>query len=100
METVIDFRPIDKEAAEKLATWRYQPPLDFYNHAETPEYYLDPENRYFIVYQNNKILGFYCSGYECRVPGGNYKEEALDIGIGLNPDFVGQGFGRFFLRAL
>lgn len=99
MDSIIFFKPIDKEAAEDLATWKYEPPLDLYNHTEPAEYCLRPENNYFVAYKGDKILGFYCFGEECIVSGGDYEVEALDIGIGLNPEFVGQGFGKAFFKA-
>jgi ribosomal-protein-alanine N-acetyltransferase len=33
------------------------------------------------------------------VPGGDYDEEALDIGGGLRPDLTGQGLGPSFMEA-
>ena len=33
-------------------------------------------------------------------PGGDYSASALDIGLGLHPDLVGQGYGGAFIEAI
>lgn len=84
--------------AKDLASWKYKAPLDFYNHSDSPYFYLDPANNYSLLFKEKDILGFYCYGLECQIKGGNYKEEALDIGIGLNPKFIGKGLGKKFFQ--
>ena len=37
------------------------------------------------------------AGPEAQVPGGDYSEPALDIGIGLRPDATGRGLGKLVL---
>jgi RimJ/RimL family protein N-acetyltransferase len=71
----------------ELATWRYEPPYDFY--AGDQEEPLNPE-RYFAVRDDDcAMIGFYY--YE---PNG----DVLDYGLGLRPDLTGRGFGLDFFR--
>ena len=96
----ITFAAISEETAKILETWKYKAPYDFYNHSEPIEFYLNPENQYHIAFLEDEILGFYCLGLECQVPGGDYKDKVLDIGISLNPKFIGKGLGTIFFNAV
>lgn len=58
------------------------------------EFFLDPENGYFGIFGDNGRLEGFCNfGYDAQVTGGDYTEEAIDIGISLHPDLVGRGLG-------
>ena len=35
-----------------------------------------------------------------QVPGGDYRANALDIGMGLRPDLTGQGRGLMYVKAI
>jgi aminoglycoside 6'-N-acetyltransferase/ribosomal-protein-alanine N-acetyltransferase len=72
---------------DELATWRYEPPYDFYNGDE--EEVLNPE-RFFSVRDDDELIGFYY--YE---PHG----DVLDYGLGLRPDLTGRGHGLDFFHA-
>ena len=37
---------------------------------------------------------------EGQVSGGHYSAEALDIGMGIRPDLIGQGRGKLYARAV
>ena len=72
----------------ELATWRYDPPYDFYDGDQEEPH--NPE-RYFAVRDSNgEMTGFYY--FE---PVG----DVLDYGLGLRPDLVGRGLGLDFFRA-
>ena len=76
------------EGFAERATWRYEPPYDFYD--ETPEPVKNPE-RYFAVREDDgSLIGFYY--FE---PNG----DVLEYGLGLRPDLTGRGLGLEFLRA-
>jgi RimJ/RimL family protein N-acetyltransferase len=77
-------RPEDFDA---LASWKYEPPYDFYNGDE--EEILNPE-RFNSVRDDDELIGFYY--YE---PNG----DVLDYGLGLRPELVGRGLGLEFFRA-
>ena len=97
---IIKFQEINETCAEQLSHWKYHPPLNFYNHKESPEYYLKEENHYRVALIGSEVLGFYCYGKEAQVSGGDYSDDALDFGLGLNPEYIGQGLGRAFLAAV
>jgi RimJ/RimL family protein N-acetyltransferase len=71
---------------DALATWRYEPPYDFYDGDVEPV--LNPE-RFFSVRDDDELIGFYY--FE---PNG----DVLDYGLGLRPDLVGRGLGLDFFR--
>jgi RimJ/RimL family protein N-acetyltransferase len=70
-----------------LATWRYEPPYDFYDgDLEEP---LNLE-RYFAVRDDDEhVIGFYY--YELV-------GDVLDYGLGLRPGLPGRGLGLDFFR--
>ena len=41
-----------------------------------------------------------CFGKEARVPGGNYREDALDMGLGVHPFHTGRGMGITYVGAV
>ena len=97
------FRPIDREAAERIIAWRYEPPYDFYNlNASALPELLAPEHAYYFAsMRHDDLVGFCCFGPDARVPGGDYNDaSALDVGIGLRPDLTGRGLGAAFLFAV
>ncbi len=91
--------------AEQITTWHYPPPYELYNIAPeeretTIAYFLNPDNRCFALRDGDGLLlGYGSLGADAQVPGGDYAEEALDLGIGIRPDFTGQGQGKRFLAA-
>ena len=97
------FRPIDRDAAERIVGWRYEPPYDFYNldPSGLPAL-LAPEHAYYVASaDDDDLVGFCCFGPDARVLGGDYDDATtLDVGIGLRPDLTGRGFGSAFLRAV
>jgi GNAT superfamily N-acetyltransferase len=98
----LTFRPIDETAARAVIGWRYEPPYDRYNlEGEVPEaavaFLLDPVNRYYRMDDTSgELAAFCCFGHDARVVGGDYRAEALDIGMGVRPDLTGRGLGAHF----
>lgn len=82
--------------ANEIAGWTYPHNWSVYN--LSPETALfTPEAGYFAVLGSHETLvGFACSGVEARVPGLIARADALDIGWGMNPTFVGGGHGTEF----
>ena len=39
-------------------------------------------------------------GADARVPGGDYSDAALDIGLGIKPELTGRGLGGAFVEAV
>ena len=99
------FKPITEKDVRRVFTWKYEAPYDIYNlPLETIEeelgYFLDPQNNFFAVFSDEELAAFCSFGSDARVPGGDYSEEALDIGMGVQPGLTGQGKGSEFARAV
>src|SRR5262249_2678489 len=77
-----------REDLGEIATWRYEPPYDFYDgdqeSVESPERYFAARN------DDGALVGFYY--FEPH-------DEALDYGLGMRPDLTGRGLGLHFFRA-
>ncbi|GAB4281072.1 MAG: hypothetical protein Kow0080_34460 [Candidatus Promineifilaceae bacterium] len=104
----ITFLPVDPASAAEIICWEYPPPYDVYNLAtENPRtkkaaiaYILEPSNHFYVMKRGDGRLLAFCSyGQDAQVLGGNYQEEALDIGLGVHPDFTGHGWGHWFASA-
>lgn len=96
--------PLHEAAIREILTWNYEAPYDFYNPTADEgviEHFLDPENCYFaILNEHGNLVGYCCYGAEARVPNGDYSAPALDIGIGMHPDWTGKGYGSPAIRAI
>lgn len=102
----LSFRSMDEASARAILTWQYEPPYDLYN----PDWkgiegavreFLDPDNSYYSMTAGTGDLQAYCCfGSEAQVPGGDYQETALDIGLGVRPDLTGQGLGHLYVQAV
>lgn len=94
---IIVFDPMEEPAARAIARWRYEPPYDIYNlenSTESIRYALDPRNNYYTMRNDDgDLIGFCSFGLDGQVPGGDYRLEALDIGMGVRPDLTGKGHG-------
>ena len=90
-----------KEIATQIASWHYEPPYDFYNGDGTQELIEEIlDESYKVVLDGESIIGFYCTGQSALVPFGHtvnaYSAPCIDLGLGMNPVFVGQGKGQLF----
>lgn len=100
-------RPLEEQDARDILGWRYPSPYDFYNPPEDDhaDYYvsqfLDPALAFHaIIDQEARFIGFCSFGTDGQVPGGDYREDALDIGLGMRPELTGQGLGEAFFGAI
>lgn len=104
-EPSFTLRPLTRSDAETIFTWRYPAPYDLYNLdarplSEAVEPLLDPEHRYYAVLDvEGELIAFRCFGSDAQVEGGDYSEDALDMGGGLRPDLVGRGLGPSVISA-
>lgn len=94
--------PMDHAAASAIVAWRYPPPFDLYNVQDDPlgtALFLSgvASGYYQIRDAAGELVGFCCFGEEARVPGGDYADPALDLGLGVRPDLVGRGQGMGYL---
>jgi ribosomal-protein-alanine N-acetyltransferase len=101
-ELKITYRFADEKSAREFVQWKYEPPYDVYNCPrekveKAVQHNIDPENNVYAMFnQNNKLIGYCSYGKDAQVPGGNYSEEALDIGLMIKPELTGQGLGAKF----
>ncbi len=106
MKTValFKYRPAIVETATQYVRWEYAPPYHIYNCLpsyleEEITYQVDPYNNIYTIHDRAGELVGYCSfGADARVRGGDYSDEALDIGLMIHPDLTGQGLGAGFVR--
>lgn len=93
----------ENDAREYIA-WRYDAPYDIYNVVmddnELRDYVafcVDPSNRMFAIRDSRaEMVGFCVYGADARINGGDYRQDALDIGMGIRPDHTGRGLGGTF----
>ena len=100
-------RPLKEQDARDILRWRYEQPFDFYDPPDDGRedhyvaQFLRPEFNFHAVTDSyGRFIGFCSYGADGQVPGGDYSEEALDIGLGMKPEFTGQGRGIEFFTAI
>ncbi len=101
--TTFAFRPLTEEDARIMIDWRYEGRAAFYDLA--PEDFaeiLEELTSYRAATDEaGELAGFFVFGAGAQVPGGRdaglYPPDALDVGLGLRPDLVGQGLGTRFV---
>lgn len=100
-------KPLEERHAWDILSWRYPSPYDFYNppvddHQEHyVKQFMNPEfNFHAVLDACGTMVGFCSFGIDGQVPGGDYSDEALDIGVGMRPEFTGQGKGAAFFGAV
>jgi len=104
MNPKFTFSKMTEPDAREILTWRYDEPYDFYDPTDIDvdkdiEAMVEPTNLYLAVRDGDgQLIGYYCFGGEAQVSGGDYSENALDIGGGSRPDRLGTGSGEMFVR--
>ena len=98
-------RRVTAEDIRDFATWRYDPPYDTYDITLPPEeavdYFLSPDaGCHALIGDGDVLVGFCTFGVDGRVPGGDYSEPALDIGLGIRPSLTGGGNGRAYVQTV
>jgi len=101
----IRFIPTDEASAREFLRWNYQVPYEVYNYSpehfeEDLAYHIDPANNLYSMYIEDELAGYCSYGRDAQVPGGDYTEEALDIGMMIKPELTGQGHGSEYAYAV
>jgi [ribosomal protein S18]-alanine N-acetyltransferase len=96
-------RPMLPGEGAITSRWRYPPPYDIYN--DDREVVDDPDlasaaGEQYAILERNELVGFCTFGTDARVPGGEYADGPLDIGMGMRPDLTGRGHGARYLAAV
>ncbi len=101
----ITFLPTDERSVREFLQWKYEAPYETYNYS--PEhferdlaYHLDPANNLYCMYRDDELVGYCSFGRDAQVPGEDYSEEALDIGMMIKPKLTGQGQGSKYANAV
>lgn len=90
------FKTMNQDEVEKVISWKYEGIYAFYDMEADMEDLREfrdvaAENqKYWSVYEKELLVGFF-----------SYNEQELDqveIGLGMNPKMVGQGYGLSFLK--
>ena len=89
--------------AREITSWTYDPPYERYDMSlDYLKGLLNPDYRYHVVFDGDQtLLGFCCFGEDARVPGGTYSiigPDILDVGVGMHPEWTGQGYGRGYVE--
>ena len=100
-------RPLEEHQARDILSWEYPFPYDFYNpsvdayHDHYVKQFLNPAlNFHAVIDARGTMIGFCSFGSDGQVLGGDYDDEALDIGVGMRPASTGQGQGAAFFGAI
>ena len=100
----IVYRLADEKSAREFVSWEYKPPYDVYSCPpdqveKSIQYNIDPKNNVYAMFnEKNEMFGYCSYGRDAQVPGGDYSEEALDIGMMIKPELTGQGLGTEFAQ--
>lgn len=96
-------RRATEEDIRLFSEWTYEAPYDAYDITKSPdeavEYFLRPDVRCHALVETGRLVGFVTFGSDAHVPGGDYAREALDIGLGLDPELTGKGNGKRYIEA-
>jgi [ribosomal protein S18]-alanine N-acetyltransferase len=90
-------RALTTADAERIAQWRYDGPWKVYD-SRPGDGLMSGNPDYLAVAgsDDGPLVGFCCAGPEATVPGLAAQEGVLDVGVGMNPRWVGQGHGAEF----
>jgi len=97
---------MNKTLSAEILNWYYEPPYDIYNNdcSEENIQELLNENYKAIVDEYHNLVGFFCIGESAKVPAGYkfgvYHADLIDMGLGMNPNLVGQGNGFEFCSSI
>ena len=97
----MDVRPMTRPFAKEIQSWVYEAPYTRYN-GEASEEGLQELLTYKAVVVATRCIGYYCIGLAAQVPNPTYTHDdtALDLGLGLHPEWTGKGLGRTFLQTI
>jgi RimJ/RimL family protein N-acetyltransferase len=99
--TRLTIRPLTPVDARRIGDWRYDGPSSTYDsHPEDDP--VTPDQGYWAVAgaTGGPFVGYYCTGAEARVPGLPADPNVVDVGVGMCPEWVGQGHGTAFTQVV
>lgn len=100
----VTLRPVTESDIRQFITWRYDPPYDGYNITGDADqlvtYFMLPSVDCHALLADDELIGFCTFGSDAQVPGGDYFQNRLDIGLGIRPDLTGQGNGSSYVETV
>lgn len=94
---ITDIKPMTVEAAKQICSWRYEPPYDVYDYL-TYEVALNEQAAITKTENADNYLCFWNNGILIAYTSMISKSKKLYIGIGVAPQFCGQGMGETYLN--
>ena len=99
----VDVRAATEEDIRVFSAWKYEAPYDVYDVTDSSDeavrYFLGADVRCHVLEESGAVVGFVTFGSDAHVPGGDYSREALDIGLGIDPELIGRGNGKRYIDA-
>lgn len=98
-------KEMDLDSAKATLRWRYEPPYDFYNNEVDEESIKERlDGSYQAITLGDELFGYLCIGEQAQIPIGHrhgvYHERCVDMGLGMNPDYAGKGYGYEFCERI
>jgi ribosomal-protein-alanine N-acetyltransferase len=95
----LSFADADPRHIEEFCSWTYPEPYERYSlDSSAIPYFLtlleDPQGSLTMITDpSGQLIAYVTTGTDARVPGGDYAEELIDIGLGIRPELTGRGLG-------
>lgn len=93
-------RPLTARDARQIAEWRYDGPWQAYDSRSDDPPVASEAGYRAVAGEDGRLVGYYCTGAEARVPGLAEQQGVLDVGVGMAPEWVGRGHGTAFAEAV
>jgi L-amino acid N-acyltransferase YncA len=98
-------RPWTPSDDEAVTHWRYSGRWSIYDQREGNYMAGDDVTkaagyRAVVAADDGTLVGYYCVGEEALVPGVESDDQVIDLGVGMAPEFVGDGHGNAFLQTV
>ncbi|WP_291648377.1 GNAT family protein [Clostridium sp.] len=101
----IEIKQVTDNEARQISKWVYNEPYSIYSLNGNNDCIKELLNGDYYSALDSKcyIVGYYCFGRSAQVQIGHKygvydNKDIMDIGIGINPEFCGQGLGEEFLK--
>lgn len=92
---------MDEESARTISLWNFGEAYAYYNlNGEQSAIQEFLNGHYYVVYKDDDIFGFFCDGESAQVGFMMTDAYVIDFGFALNPKFIGQGYGRSFIKMI
>jgi [ribosomal protein S18]-alanine N-acetyltransferase len=94
-------RTLTDAHSRDIAGWRHSGPWHCYDlRPEDGPPEADDGYHALVGDPGGELVGFLCTGEEARVPGIGEEPDVVDVGVGMRPELVGQGYGARFGEAV